>query len=147
MSVEIKNCNYCPRKGYPDKGVPDLDYALKHLQTAATWLIVAVFEYEETFYVCGFCLHCMRQGAIMTRRLWTTQDGDQIEISKMDLGHLANTIRYLGTQLEKAKAENNKRRAESLEADLFALQNEFDGREKEITQVQGIASALFKSIK
>lgn len=82
----------------------------------------------------------------MTRKYWTTLEGKQIEISAMDLGHLANSIRMLGEALEKAKAAGNDRDAARHEANLTALQDELATRGTQIDQAQGIARALFKSV-
>lgn len=83
----------------------------------------------------------------MARKTWTTEDGRQIKISEMDLAHLANTIRYLGSELAKAREGGTKRRVEQLENDLLALQTEHDSRDREISQAQGIFAALNRSLK
>ena len=78
----------------------------------------------------------------MPKRFWTTLEGKQIAISDMDLGHLANTIRMIAEKLEQARASGQKRTIDRFEGDLFALQAEFDSRDKEIEQIQGIGRAL-----
>ena len=83
----------------------------------------------------------------MSRKFWTMIDGGQIEISKMDLGHLANTIRMLGEALERAQSAGDKARADKVEADLQALQEEFDSRGEEIERAQKIAAVLFKGAR
>jgi hypothetical protein len=81
----------------------------------------------------------------MPRRHWTTQDGRQIPIKDMDLGHLSNTIRMLGENLSKARAAGDKRDADRLEGDLMALQDEYDSRGEEIAKGAGIMGALLRS--
>lgn len=80
----------------------------------------------------------------MKQPTWKTRDNRAIKISKMDLAHLANTIRMVAGLLEKARASGDRERTEQHERDLFDLQAEFDSRDKEIEQIQGIARALLK---
>jgi hypothetical protein len=101
-------------------------------------------QFEAT--LCSLCNLHILSGDYMSRNFWTTQDGRQVKISEMDLGHLANTIRMLGPKLEEARKSGSKRLVEQLESDLIALQTEHDSRDKEIEQMGGIFRALTKGM-
>lgn len=105
-------------------------------------------DLETLDLICTYCKLVVygRNRGNLSRRFWRTLEGQQIEITKMDFGHLSNTIRMLGEKLEIAQASGDRDYSERLEADLMALQDEFATRDAEIEQAQGIGRALFKSI-
>lgn len=83
----------------------------------------------------------------MPRKFWTGDDGKQIPIEDMSLGHLCNTIRYMGERLEEARAAGEGQqiaRIESYLGDLLAAQEQ---RLPEIEKAQGLLGVLLKSAR
>ncbi len=86
----------------------------------------------------GVCPKCQDQKAF-----WRTIDGKILPLSKMDLGHLNNTVRMLARKAEQYPHGDYRTRIE-IAMDLFYL--EIGTRVDEIEQVTGIMSALTRSL-
>lgn len=80
----------------------------------------------------------------MARQFWTTLEGSQVKISKMDLGHLTNTIRMLGEKLEESRKLGDAKNTAILENNLQALQDEYDSRGEEIAKAAGLLGVLLR---
>lgn len=76
------------------------------------------------------------------KHYWKTFEGKILDIRKMDLGHLSNSIRYLADIAEKYPANLR----EPFEIALDILYAELGSREKETAQITGIQAALFRAI-
>jgi hypothetical protein len=140
-----KVCDYCGRKKYhyDERTAFITDIRLRYQPLPVFGLPVRALI---DVFACGKCYSNLtnEKEPPMARKFWTTQEGKQIAIKDMDLGHLANTIKYLGEQLGVARSASDKRNVERIESDLMALQAEYDSRGDQIEKIAGIFRALTK---
>lgn len=71
-------------------------------------------------------------------KYWTMIDGSEIEIVKMDTGHLANTIAMLARKAQTKPLTSYEERAQ------LAMQAEYDSRADEIGRMASILSVLLR---
>jgi len=74
---------------------------------------------------------------------WRMLDGSVLPLSKMDLGHLTNTVKMLAAKTEEYP-QGQFRQALEIAIDLFYA--EIGSRDKEIAQASGIMAALQRSL-
>lgn len=103
-------------------------------------VVISLFLDSET----RFPVKCEEIISMAKDPKWTTQEGKTLKLSEMDVGHLCNTIRMLSETLEKYRAEGADKMAAAMEKRIMQMQEELATRDREITQLQGLARALIK---